>query len=239
MRRPLVLSWFLLKELIRSFAIVAPLAVTLALYRLFFEYPGDVDYFAATGGFTLIMVGCITTLLLASGLNRAASYVLVGRLVQRSDLLGGVFLGALAVCALMALLYTLLVLAQAQVQLSPQHLGLIAPRWIALSLISIAASLHVTRLVSRGGSYLLSLLLLAGVATLYEQRILLYHTGLAWLARVIDALLGPVIINLSDPVTVLNPQRYLVGLMLGIVGAGALYWLATRLFQGRDLLWVE
>ena len=50
--RTVAMAWFLLNELARSLLIIAPLALTLTLYWIFFEWPSNMDYFAATGGFT-------------------------------------------------------------------------------------------------------------------------------------------------------------------------------------------
>ena len=79
----IVLARFQLKELVRSLAIAAPLAITVALYWMLFEFPGDVDYFAATGGFVLLVTALVTTLLLAGQANRASNTGVVVRLPHR------------------------------------------------------------------------------------------------------------------------------------------------------------
>ena len=157
MSRIVTLARFQLKEMVRSFAIAAPMTITLALYWLFFEFPGDVDYFVATGGFVLLVVALVTTLLLASQANRMSSTVVVVRLPRRSDLLGAIVASALVVVVVMALLFTGLALGQAKVAINAVHLALIMPRWLALSALFAVVGLHLSRLVSRGGSHLIAL----------------------------------------------------------------------------------
>lgn len=239
MRRVLALAWFLLKELARSLGIVAPLALTLALYWIFFEWPGDVDYFAATGGFTLMAVTLVTVLLLASQLNRNSSAVALLRLPRRSELLGAVMVCAVVLAGLLAVLYTLLALLQAKVAIRPIELLSIAPRWLVLVLFAASLGLLMTRLTSRGVSYLATFAALALFATVVELRGVLLRGSFAWLAVVVTALASPVTLALREPALPASRAAYLFAVAGTLIFATGLFLLATRLFRRKDLLWDE
>lgn len=239
MSRVVILARFQLRELVRSFAIAAPATITLALYWLFFEFPGDVDYFAATGGFVLLLVATVTVLLLAGQANRMSSTVVVVRLPHRSELLGATVVSALVVAAVMAILFIGLVLGQAKVAVTAVDLALIAPRWLALAALFAVIGLHLSRLVSRGGSHLVSLGLLALIATVVEQEGMLLRSSLAWLARPLLALSAPILNALRAPAVPATWASYAYGLLALALYAGALFLLAAWLFRGKDLLWAD
>ena len=81
---------FQLKEMVRSLFAdrCAACEITVALYWIFFEFPGDVDYFAATGGFALLVVSAGDNTLLAGQANRMNNTPLITHLPHRSELLG-------------------------------------------------------------------------------------------------------------------------------------------------------
>lgn len=239
MSRVAALTRFQLKELVRSFAIAAPLAVTVALYWLFFEFPGDVDYFAATGSFVLLVVAVMTTLLLASQANRMSSTVVVVRLLRRTELLGAIVASALVVAAAMAVLFTGLALGQARVAMTAAHLAVIAPRWLALTAFFAVVGLHLSRLVSRGGSHLIALGLLAFVATVVEQEGVLLRSSFAALARVVLAFSEPIMIALQESAIPASLASYASSLAVLVVYAVGLFMLAAWLFRRKDLLWAD
>lgn len=239
MSRVTTLATFQLKEFVRSLAIAAPLAITVALYWIFFEFPGDVDYFCATGGFVLLVVALVTTLLLAGQSNRMSNTAAATRLPHRSELLAAIMASALTVTAAMGLVYTGLAFGQAKVALSAVNLIVIAPRWLALTGLSAAIGLHLTRLVDRNGSHLIAFVLLALFATIVEQQGVLMRSDLAWLAQAAAAISSPVFAVLRDPVAPLALGRYGYALAVMAVYTIGLFLLAAWLFRRKDLLWVD
>jgi hypothetical protein len=239
MNRIVSLARFQLRELVRSFAIAAPATITLALYWLFFEFPGDVDYFAETGGFVLLMVAVVTTLLLAGQANRMSSTVVVVRLLRRAELLGAIVASALVVALAMALLFTGLALGQAKVAMTVAHLAVIAPRWLALAALFAVVGLHLSRLVSRGGSHLIALGLLALLATVVEQEGVLLRGSLAGLARAVLAVSKPIMATLREPALPTSLAEYASNLLLIAAYAVGLFMLAAWLFRRKDLLWAD
>jgi hypothetical protein len=239
MRRVATLTRFQLKEIVRSFAIVAPLAITLALYWIFFEFPGDVDYFAATGGFVLLVASLVTTLLLAGQANRMSSTAAITRLPRRAEMLAAIVASTLLVAALMAALFTGLALGQAKVSVTAANLAVIAPRWLSLSAFVSSVGLHLSRLVSRNGSHLIAFGLLALFATVIERQGLLLRSNLAWLVDTTTALSSPIVTMLREPVAAPALTRYAFALLLLTAYSLALFALAAWLFRRKDLLWVD
>lgn len=239
MSRVFILARFQLRELVRSLAIGAPMAVTVALYWVLFEFPGDVDYFAATGGFVLLVTALVTTLLLAGQANRASSTVVVARLPHRAELLGAIMVSTLAVAIAMAALFTALALGQARVAMTPAHMALIAPRWLALAALSAAVSLHLSRLVSRHGSHLIAFGVLALFATVFEQEGVLLRGGLAGLAHAAEAIASPVFTLLRAPVLPVAPAPLAQAMGLLALYSAGLFALAVGLFRRKDLLWMD
>ncbi|HSN74265.1 MAG TPA: hypothetical protein VL334_04110 [Anaerolineae bacterium] len=239
MSRIAALARFQLKELVRSFAIAAPMTITLALYWLFFEFPGDVDYFAATGGFVLLVASLVTTLLLAGQANRMSSTAVVVRLPRRSELLGAIVASALVVAVAMAVLFTGLALGQAKVAMTVAHLAVIAPRWLLLAALFAVVGLHLSRLVSRGGSHLIALGVLALLATVVEQEGVLLRGNLAGLARAVLAVSDPIMAALRAPALPTSLAGYASNLLLMAAYAVGLFILAAWLFRRKDLLWVD
>ena len=239
MSRAVALAWFLLKELARSLGIIAPLGLTLALYWIFFEWPGDVNYFAATGGFTLMVATLVTVLLLASQLNRNSSTVTLLRLARRTELLAAMVVCVAVLAALLALLYTALAILQAKVAIAPLELLLIAPRWLALTLFAASLGLMLTRLTSRGGSYLFTFVALVLFATVVELRGVLVRGSFAWLAEAVAAISSPVTNALQAPAVPTSGATYLLSLAGTLLFAAGLFSLAAWLFWRKDLLWSE
>lgn len=239
MSRVVILARFQLRELVRSLAIAAPAAITVALYWVLFQFPGDADYFAATGGFVLMVAALVSTLLLAAQANRATNTVAVVRLPRRAELLAALVVSALAVGAAMAALFTVLALGQARVVVTPVQLAVIAPRWLVLVTLSAAVALHLSRLVSRRGSHLLALGLLALAATVIEQEGMLLRSSLAGLARAVLAIVEPVLAMLRAPALPSSAAVYASNLLVLAGYATGLFVLASLLFRRKDLLWAD
>lgn len=234
MSRMAILSLFLLRDLYRSLLGVAPPALALALYWLTFYYPVNAGYFAAVGGADLVIVCLVTTLLVASRGNRATSYPLLARLRRRWELLAAIVLCSLGVTAVLGTGFALLAVGSHRVTLTWAEVASIAPRWLAAFALSAAIGLHMSRLVSRRGSHLATVALICLLVTIGDSRLGL---GQEWsaprdLARTLLVPLGQVMSGESaalDPVAVAWVVTY----------AAVLFWGATILFSGQDLLWAE
>jgi ABC-type transport system involved in multi-copper enzyme maturation permease subunit len=187
----------------------------------------------------LLVVSLVTTLLVASQANRMSSTVVVVRLPRRSELLGAIVTSALVVAVAMAVLFTGLVLGQAKVAMTAVHLAVIAPRWLALTALFAVIGLHLSRLISRGGSHLFALGLLAFVATVIEREGVLLRSSLAGLARAVLAVSDPVMAALREPAVPASLASYASNLLLLVVYALGLFALAVWLFRRKDLLWAD
>lgn len=239
MRRIAALTRFQLQEMVRSFSIAAPLAITLALYWIFFEFPGDVDYFAATGGFALLVASLVTTLLLAGQANRMSSTAAIARLPRRAELLAAIVTSTLLIAALMAVIFAGLALGQAKVSMTAGNLAVIAPRWFCLSAFISSVGLHLSRLVSRKGSHLIAFGLLAIFATIVEQQGILLRSNFAWLASTATLISSPIVTMLREPVAAHVITRYISAVLLLAAYALGLFALAAWLFRRKDLLWLD
>lgn len=237
-RQIAVLTRFLLRDLARSLAGAVPPSLTLSFYAFTFTYPATVDYFAGVGGASLVAVAIVSTLVMAARVNRAASYPLLLRLRHRWDLLGAVVTSTLAVSVSMAVLYTVLALAQRKVSLPAGLVVQIGLRWLCLFLLAIGLGLLASKLVSRRGSYLWVLSGLALLFTVDEWRGLLAQAGLIWPVSLVDGILWPVrTLLLTDPFAVDLLLAPAAGFTL--LYALLLHLLAALLFRRKDLIWVE
>ena len=236
------LTAFLVRDLARSLAGAAPPAMTLILYSFTFTYPAGIDYFAAVAGASLLTVAYVTTLLLAWRINRGISYPWLVLLRRRGSLLAALGLSTLIVTAAMTLLFTGLALVQRKIELSPMLAVQIGLRWLPLFVLAIAAGLLTSKLVSRGGSYLIVPVALAVLLTVDEWRGVLDHSGLGIAVQIVNVIGWPVrTLLLMDPTTVNSSTLtwLTVAGLLSLLIAALLYWLAARSFDRKDLIWVE
>ena len=216
--------------------------MTLILYSFTFTYPAGIDYFAAVAGASLLTVAYVTTLLLAWRINRGISYPWLVLLRRRGSLLAALGLSTLIVTAAMTLLFTGLALVQRKIELSPMLAVQIGLRWLPLFVLAIAAGLLTSKLVSRGGSYLIVPVALAVLLTVDEWRGVLEHSGLGIAVQIVNVIGWPVrTLLLMDPTTVNSSTLtwLTVAGLLSLLIAALLYWLAARSFDRKDLIWVE
>jgi hypothetical protein len=235
MSRVAALALYMLRDLYRSLAGVLPPALTLALYWLTFYYARSVDYFASVGGAALALVSLVTTLLLAERANRAAVYPFLARLQSRAELLAAILAGALCIMAAMTALFAVLAVGMGRVILSPWQALMILPRWLAVFVVVACLGLHMSKLVSRRGSYLLAYTAVGILVTVNEGTFLASH-GLGWLVQAGGWLTAPMSALLSTEV-VAGPDP--LALVAALVYAGILFALAAALFRRKDLLWAE
>ncbi len=236
MSRVATLSGFLLRDFSRSLWVIVPPGLTLALYRVFFLYGSDVPYFASIGAIILGLVCLATTLLLANTANRASTYALLARVPRRIELIAAIAASAFGITIVLAVLFTAGLWLSDQVPLTPVALLEIAPRWVALFLFVIAFGLHLSKLVSRGGSNLVAYLVLILAAVSYEPMDYpdtpVLNVMQDWTLRVLHPVTSTLLGDANLPQSAL-----LVGLTL--LYAAVLFALALWLFHRKDLLWAE
>ena len=115
-------------------------------------------------------------------------------------------------------------------------------RWLPLFVLAIAAGLLTSKLVSRGGSYLIVPVALAVLFTVDGWRGVLEHSGLGIAVQIVNVIGWPVrTLLLMDPTTVNSSTLtwLTVAGLLSLLIAALLYWLAARSFDRKDLIWVE
>jgi hypothetical protein len=239
MKRAWTLSIFLVRELFRTLAGVVPLAAALAFGIIAFEYGMDQAQFITVGGLGISGICLLTTLLLASHANRATSFLLVGRLHHRTELLAALVISGIAITTLLTLLITAANLAMGRLTLGFPSVLWILPTWLVLWLLAAALALPLSALVGRGGSHIACWVLLAVLLVVNDQKVKLQTVGLDWLVRASAILLWPVSTMLSRASADVHDRPFFVALALTLVCAAALFVLASQLFEDKDLLWTE
>lgn len=239
MNRVVQLTGYLLKDFSRSLRVVVPPGLLLALYRVLFQYGGDVPYFAAMGGVMLGFILVVTTLLVSGGANRASTYSLIARLPRRRELLSAAALAAFAIILLLAVLFVGFIILNRQVPLTPSDLASIALRWLALFIFLFAFALHLGRLVARWGSNLVAYLLLILCLVSYQR---VEYPTLPVLDRLEAAatfILRPVLAVIGGGPDIATLPRYAAAVLITLFYGLILYLLAAWLFERKDLTWAE
>ncbi len=153
-QRILVLTGYLLRRFVFSFAGLIFLNLALAFWILMFP-PGqgtpDADnYILVIGAFGAVATFLIT-LSIATHANHAAHYPLVVRLASRVEFLTAVLLAALLAAGFLQALVALLALYRGPVT-DWQRLLSIPPLWIAVNILTAVLALHATDFVTNGWS---------------------------------------------------------------------------------------
>ncbi len=239
MNRVLSLTVFLLKDFSRSLRVVVPPGLLLALYRVFFQYGGDVQYFGAVGSIMLGFI-CIVTALLTIGLvDRASTYPLLARLPRRSELIAAVALATLVIMAILSLAFVLIIIAGHAVPLQPLDLLLAAARWLVLFLFLIAFALHMSRFVTRFGSNLVAYLLLILSLVSYQRVEYPAFPFLDWLESAFSIVMQPLTALMGSGADLATLPQLALALLLTLLYSLLLYALAVWLFRRKDLVWAE
>ncbi len=95
------------------------------------------------------------------------------------------------------------------------------------------------KLASRGGSYLITIGLVAFMLTVTEQQVFVLSAGQDWLLNGIAALAAPITTTLTLPVGVPDLEQYFLPLFLTLLYAVVLFGISAGLFRRKDLLWAE
>lgn len=239
MRRIWTLTVFLIRDLFRSLAGIAPLAAALAFGLIAFEYGMDQAQFITVAGLGIGGICLLTTLLLASRANRASSYLLMARLHRRAELLAALVLGGLLITAALATLIAGANLLAGRLTLALPSALWILPTWVVLWLLAAALALPLSALAGQGGSHLLGWTLLTLLLVANDQKARLQRLHLDWLVRAASAVLWPVNNLLSRASAGNHDRTYLLAWALTLAFAGLLFGLASQLLDDKDLLWME
>jgi len=239
MSRIWTLTLFLTHDLFRSLAGIVPLAVGLAFGLIAFEYGMDQAQFITVAGMGTGTICLLTTLLLASRVNRASSYLLVARLHQRAELLAALVLSGLGITAMLAILITAGNLLAGRVTLDFPTALWVVPTWLPLWGLAASLALPLSTLVGRGGSYLAGYVLLAALLIVNDRSAMLSARGLTWLVRAVDAILWPVSTLLAQASAGNHGRLYTLAWILTLTYALLLFGLAASFLNEKDLLWPE
>jgi hypothetical protein len=199
----------------------------------------DAGQFRLVMGTWLGVLGVVGALLLGAQADRAQSYTLVARLRRRAELPGAVVLGAWGLALVVGGGLTLVGWLQNRV--SPGDVVVLSTlsTCALLPLAGAAAGLHLTRLVNRGGSQLVSYLVLIALLLIADQRWVLLVGRFRRLVDVYDRVVWPLGTLLKGVGRDVSIQRYVLAAAI-LVGAVALVLaLAVELFRGKDLNWIE
>jgi hypothetical protein len=239
MNRIYALAWFFAKDLFRSLAGIVPPAIALTFGIIAFEYGMDQAQFITVAGVGVGAICLLTTLILSSRANRASSYLLVTRLHRRSELLMSLILTSLGITTALAILIASGNLLAGRLTLEFPSALWILPTWMPLWLLAGALALPLSPLASRGGSHMLSYVLLAVLLIVNDQKAVLTSQGLDWLGRGVTVLLWPVSRLLAQASSGIHDRSYWLAGTLTLTYAGLLLAVAIRLFKNKDLLWSE
>lgn len=239
MNRVWTLTLFLTRDLFRSLAGIVPLAVGLAFGIIAFEYGMDQAQFITVAGIGSGTICLLTTLLLASRVNRASSYLLVARLHRRTELLAALVLSALLITAMLAIVITAGNLLAGRVTLDFPSALWVLPTWLPLWILAASLALPLSALVGRGGSHLAGYVLLAALLVANDRKTMLSDQGLGWLVRAVDAILWPLNTLLARASAGIHDRLYTIAWILTLAIASLLFGLAASLLEEKDLLWSE
>jgi hypothetical protein len=239
MNRISALAWFFTKDLFRSLAGIVPLAVALAFGIIAFEYGMDQAQFITVAGLGTGAICLLTALLLSSRANRASSSLVITRLHRRSELLVALVLTSLGITTALAVPIASGNLLAGRLALSFPSALWILPTWMPLWLLAGALALPLSALVSRGGSHLLSYVLLAVLLIANDRKAMLTSHGLDWLSQGVSTLLWPISTLLAQASSGIHDRSYWLAGTLTLVYTGLLLAAAISLFEDKDLLWSE
>jgi len=233
------LAWFLIGDLFHSLPALVPLAAALAFGLIAFEYGMDQAQFITVAGLGIGVIGWLTTLLLAGRADRAWSCLLVARLRRRTELLAALFVSGLGLTGGLAALITVPNLLAGRLTLELPAAGWIVPTWLVLWSLAAALALALSGLVSQGDSHLLGYGLLTALLVANDQKLFLAEHRLGGVIRVLNLLLWPVSRLLAQASAGRHDRLYFLALALTGGYAMALFALAARLFDHKDLFWPE
>lgn len=232
------LTAFMVRNFFRSLATLLPVAILALLYQIGFYFGGDQQYLVAVGGAGLIAVAIAVTLLLCWQQDRMHSYPLLSRLPWRGEFILALLGSALLITLVYAMGFLLLLIAVGKVTPITPAIFAVVGRWLLLFLLFTTLSLHLSRLISRVGSYMFALFLIATFISGLTSTHVEPSQTFSWL-HITQWITYPISVLLTDPLGQGN-WRALLWATLGVLGYSALLLLfAVRLFQDKDLVWSE
>ena len=233
------LTLFFCRTLLRSLSGAIPPLLALVFYAVTFHlYPFDVDYLISVGGFEMILVCVATSFLVTDKINRAATYPFLQRLSHRSDLLTVNVVSTVLITSVLAIFFVIVAVLRHSLSLTPLQLLHLTIRWLVLFTFTAVLTLHVTQLVARHYSHLMTYFFLAIIVTINEQERVLLDWNLDSLVQNIDLLTAPLTTTLGGTTTI-PLTFYIQPLLFTIAYTAGLSALAAWLFRRKDLLWLE
>jgi hypothetical protein len=199
----------------------------------------DESQFVTVGGIGTGGICLLTTLLLASRANRAATYLPLARLKRRTELLAALVLGGLLITVALALAITGLNVLAGRLSLSWPSAAWIAPTFAAAWCLAATLALPLSGLTSRGGSHVAGYVALTTLLVLNDQKALLHRRGLDVLARAVTVVLWPVATLFSRGSAAIHDRTYFLGLVGTLLYSALAFALADQLLEDKDLLWTE
>lgn len=237
MKRIGALALYLTQDLFHSFAGIIPLAAALAFGLIAFEYGMDQAQFITVGAVGTGVIGLLCTILLAGRADRASSYLVLGRLHRRAELLVSIVLSGLCLTTVLAVLITAANLMAGRLTLDLPSALWILPTWLAFWFFVLCLSLLLTTLTSRASSHLVGYLLLVAVLVANDRRAWLTDHRLSWLVRGVTKALWPFTSLLSSASAGDHAGTYWVAFALTVICGLVAFGLAATLFEDKDLLW--
>ncbi len=233
------LTLFFCRTLFRSLTGAIPPLLTLVFYFVTFHlFPFDADYLISVGGFEMMLVCMLTTFLVTDKINRAATYPFLQRLSHRSDLLAANAFTSLLITAVLAILLALTATLRHLIFLDPFEWAHLIVRWSVLCAFACVLTLHVTHLVARNYSHLITYFVIAIFVTISEQKRVLLDRDLGWLIEGVEWIVSPLKITLSGATSLPLPE-YFQPLIFTIMYTTVLSGLAAWLFRRKDVIWME
>ena len=233
------LTLFFCRTLFRSLTGAVPPLLTLVFYFVTFHlFPFDADYLISVGGFQMVLVCIVTTFLLTDKINRAATYPFLQRLPHRSDLLVANVLGSLLITGVLAIIFALVATLRHLIFLNPIEWLHLIIRWTVLCSFTSVLTLHVTHLVARNYSHLITYFVLAILVTISEQKRVLIERDLGWLVEGVEWLVSPIKTTLSGAISLPLPE-YFQPLVFTLMYTTLLSGFAAWLFRRKDVIWME
>lgn len=239
MNRIWTLALFLTRDLFLSLTAIVPVAAALAFGLIAFEYGMDQPQFMTVAGVGIGAICLLTTLLLAGRANRATTYLLVGKLHHRAELLAAILAGSLGITTILALLIAGANLLAGRLVLEFPAVLWVIPTWLALWLTLSALALGLSALTGRDGSNMVGYLLAVGILLASDQRAFLESHRLGRLGQAAAIILWPLSTLLSRASAGLHDRSYYFALAITLLYSVLLFSLAVQLFLDKDLLWAE
>lgn len=234
-----ILSWFITKNFLRSLAATVPLAATISLYIVAFQYAGNGDYFVAIGGAGMSIIGLVVTLQLASRMNRASTYLFLGRLRSRYQLVLAILLSSYVITVFMACFFTFLVVITDKINPLTTSLLWVIPRWLALFTLATTLGLLCSKLSSRFGTHIFVPIIVVSLLYMGNMSASILGQHAYSLQQLALTILNPVRTMLVRKLSAEDLTSFLYDGGITLFYTVGLLSLAVAAFTKKDISWSE